>query len=420
MKLRKILAGALAAAMVTVAAPFSVTVSAEGYNVGDEFYAEFNSSTGEVVQLYDDMAYVLDGTYNAFYQCEVLDDKSIAVAVNCFLNSFIHEGESITIPSEINGYTVTEIMGCVGGYASITIPDTVKIFRESAFTSNFYLEEIKFGENSQLEVIGKHAFYDCRSLKSITIPATVKELGYGAFMNSNSRDFGSYAEFENMFSLTTVKFAEGSKLETIGEYAFQLQKGLESIEIPDGVTEIARGEFIGCESLAEVVIPDSVKEIGFIAFGGCTALAEIEIPDSVTAIGGKAFTECTSLTKIEIPNSVIEIGEDAFSDCSESLTIYGYASSTAEAFAKENNIAFAVLDEASEVTTATEAAPTTEPATTTEAVPTTDPAPSVGNTDGGNKTGDKQSADTGVEGVAVAAGVAIVAAAAIIITKKRK
>ena len=420
MKFRKILVGALAAAMVTAAVPLSVTVSAEGYNVGDFFYAAFNSSTGEVVALYENLQEVRDnGTYTAVYDCEVLDNKSIAVTVDCFNNIFINKGERITVPSAINGYTVTEINGCTGGYASVTIPDTVKKIRNYAFILNVYLEEIKFGANSQLEVIGSQAFRDCRSLKSITIPASVKEIGEAAFVSSATLS-DTMPEFSNINSLTTVKFAEGSKLETIGDYAFQMQSALKSIDIPDGVKEIGEGVFSGCSSLTSITIPDSATKISYGMFAGCSSLREIEIPDSVT-----------------------EIGEYAFASCPDNLTIYASSNSYAETYANVNGINFVATNSetpdettAPETTTApeitttpepeattapattTEAAPTTEPATTT-AAPTTDPAPSVGSTDGGNATADKQSADTGAEGVAVAAGIAIVAAAAIIITKKK-
>ena len=97
--------------------------------------------------------------------------------------------------------------------------------------------------------------------------------------------------------------------------------------------------FAFCKSLTEVKIPDSVTSIGDSAFCGCASLTNIEIPDSVTSIGGSAFYGCTNLTEVKIPNSVTYIGSEAFKDCNN-LTIYGYVGSTAETYAKENNIPF--------------------------------------------------------------------------------
>ena len=82
--------------------------------------------------------------------------------------------------------------------------------------------------------------------------------------------------------------------------------------IPDGVTEIGRGAFLGCKGLTSIEIPNSVLKIGERAFEECVGLTSIEIPGSVTKIGEWAFGECEELTSIEIPDSVTEIGKNAF------------------------------------------------------------------------------------------------------------
>ena len=347
MKFKKILAGVVATVMITAAEPLSITVSAEEYDVGDTFYAKFDPSTGKVEYVSDDINDMAreDTTpeNNGFYRCTVLDDGSIGVRTDCMGHAYVHgtlgREYSITIPSEINGYTVTEISGyCWGGYISITIPDTVKKLDESAFADNYFLEEIIFSENSQLEVIDRWAFQNCRSLRSVTIPATVKELGYGAFLNTVGQELAVPGDFDftDVYSLTTVEFAEGSQLETIGEWAFQAQYALTNIEIPDSVTKICDG-----------------------AFNLCTSLTEINIPNGVTEMGNYAFYKCTSLAKITIPASVTAIGEEAFTDCSDDLTIYGYADSYAETYATKNGINFVALEE--EPSTPTEPSTPEEP-----------------------------------------------------------
>ena len=133
-------------------------------------------------------------------------------------------------------------------------------------------------------------------------------------------------------------------------------KSITEFSIPEGVTRIESsyfgGAFGGCTSLQSIDIPNSVTEIGNYAFRGCTSLQSIfvakdntslksvdgvlyninltkiirvpqncpkssfTIPNSVTEIGDWAFEGCTSLQSIDIPNSVTKIKYSAFSDCS--------------------------------------------------------------------------------------------------------
>ncbi|MEG2541045.1 MAG: leucine-rich repeat domain-containing protein, partial [Clostridia bacterium] len=66
--------------------------------------------------------------------------------------------------------------------------------------------------------------------------------------------------------------------------------------IPASVTNIGYGAFYGCSSLTSVTIPASVTTIGGSAFSGCIKLTSITIPAGVTSIGYGAFNGCRSLT----------------------------------------------------------------------------------------------------------------------------
>lgn len=138
-----------------------------------------------------------------------------------------------------------------------------------------YKENRYYTIPSSVTAIESCAFYRCRVLTSITIPASVSCIGNSAFAFS----------------------------------------GLTTIEIPSSVDHINPSTFKNCEDLSSVIIPFSVTEIGASAFSGCTCLSSVVIPSSVTHIGGEAFQGCTRLSSVVIPSSVTHIGEGAFRGC---------------------------------------------------------------------------------------------------------
>ncbi|HRR75695.1 MAG TPA: leucine-rich repeat protein [Ruminococcus sp.] len=91
-----------------------------------------------------------------------------------------------------------------------------------------------------------------------------------------------------------------------------------SVEIPssiDGVpvTVIGIYAFNG-SSIQSVKIPDTVTEIGHWAFCMCDNLTSVTIPDSVQKIGIRAFEHCPKLTTVNFPDHLIEMSSLVFDD----------------------------------------------------------------------------------------------------------
>ena len=104
----------------------------------------------------------------------------------------------------------------------------------------------------------------------------------------------------------------GIKVKKLGDYMFCNYNALESVGIPDSVTEIGNGVFYGCWKIANIVIPDNVKSIGKKAFLDCKKLTSVIIPDGVTSIGNFAFTGCSGLENIKMPENIQYVGDFAF------------------------------------------------------------------------------------------------------------
>ena len=90
-------------------------------------------------------------------------------------------------------------------------------------------------------------------------------------------------------NLTQVAFEEGSKLTSIGGYAFSNATALTKVTLPEGLTKIDDYVFNGCSKLTEVNIPITVTEIGISAFSNC-GFDEVYVPATVTSIGSSAFS----------------------------------------------------------------------------------------------------------------------------------
>jgi hypothetical protein len=99
---------------------------------------------------------------------------------------------------------------------------------------------------------------------------------------------------------------------SIGTRAFYNCSSLKSVTIQEGVKSIGDQAFSGCSSLTTITIPESVTSIGDYTFSGCKSLKSLTLPTSVTSIGDGAFYNCSSLTDITIPASVKSIGEGVF------------------------------------------------------------------------------------------------------------
>lgn len=199
-----------------------------------------------------------------------------------------------------------------------------------------------------------HAFYGCKSIKSITFPASIRYIDDGALGgcpniesievqkgNENYHSEGNclidtYMKEVVIGCKTSVIPTDGS-VKRIGKYSFQVaspanmvipdsvwyiehgafyfNQCLESITIPDKVLFIDEFAFYGCKNLKEVSLGSGISTIRHDTFAQCESLESIIIPDGVTVIEKGAFSACRSLSHVDLPDSLDGIDEYAFSGC---------------------------------------------------------------------------------------------------------
>lgn len=169
-----------------------------------------------------------------------------------------------------------------------------------------YLREspkVRIPDTLEGEPVVRVHFIDCKKeLTQLIMPDSVKSFSLSSTIER---------------ALQYVNIPNG--VTKIRKEAFSYCRSLTSVFISNSVTEIDAWAFKDCTSLTSVNIPDSVSEIGSEAFIHCESLTSVTIPDSVTKIRGGTFYGCTSLTSVTIPDSVTKIWGEAFYGC-QSLT----------------------------------------------------------------------------------------------------
>lgn len=221
-----------------------------------------------------------------------------------------------------------------GSDAKVVIPDGVKTIGEKAF----YKKNIRsvlipksvveipawaFGYCDKLVEIINHSTIPISINSRIVIDVLEVHTEPGRFIDNDD----GYVFYQTVDECVLVDYTgheinlvlpsdcEGHSYR-INRYAFSNQKSIQSVIIPECVTEIGYHAFQGCSALHSVKMTDSVTEIDLSAFADCSALKDINISESIKKIGSYAFRNCSALRSVKIPEGVAEIGSYVFENCS--------------------------------------------------------------------------------------------------------
>ena len=175
---------------------------------------------------------------------------------NARIVAFSGPEEFIEIPSEIDGYKVTEIgdnaVNCFTT-TELIIPDTV-------------------------EKMGTQALYNCHLVTRLTMPIS-------AITEEDS--------LHGLENLNELILTEGTGKAVDYEYTWQ--------------TPWHESVF----SITTLSLPKKLKRIGNNSFAGFTRVQTVKLPRDLEEIGKRAFYNWLSLTKLELPNTVRVLEEGA-------------------------------------------------------------------------------------------------------------
>lgn len=159
---------------------------------------------------------------------------------------------------------------------NIVIPETVE-------NDKVTYTVVRIGDNA---FRGAFVAGKAKDLLSVSIPETVTEIGYKAFIYRRT--------------LKSVNIP--SHLEKLGDYAFMLNQALAS----------------------DLVLPGTLKNTGFQTFHSCGKIEQIKLEEGIEEIGRECFTYCSWLEYSDrangvkfttVPSTVKKIGTGAFTGC---------------------------------------------------------------------------------------------------------
>jgi hypothetical protein len=123
--------------------------------------------------------------------------------------------------------------------------------------------------------------------------------------------------YGNTRALIIPDTIDGYKVVGIGYRAFEENGYLQTVAIPDAVTEVGDYAFSGCKALSQVTLPRALVKLGAEAFGDCVALSSITIPASLEDCGlwDGPFGGCTALRDVRFDEGTKRVASGLLAGC---------------------------------------------------------------------------------------------------------
>ena len=221
---------------------------------------------------------------SAFKNCEsiksvILSDNVTSIGVQAFAGCI--NLENITIGSSVTNIDYLAFENCKNlaktNYAG-TIDQWAEIFFGSSPT--YYSEDLYINNQLVTEAnlsiatkISSDAFWNCKSIKNVTIPESVKSIGLQAFDGCINLIKTNYTGTIDQWA--KIGFQGESSNPTYYSKDLYINNQLVTEANLTTTTKISQFAFYYCRSLESITIPHSVTEIENYALKNCFALKDI-------------------------------------------------------------------------------------------------------------------------------------------------
>lgn len=279
---------------------------------------------------------------NAFYFCSDLEsvtlgDRLASIGEWAFSFTGIRK---IDIPDSVTSIGAGAFYSCED-LAEVNVGNQLTYIAEDAFS---YCKMTSFTIGDQVKKIDAYAFAWNPDLKEIDIPGSVTEIEYAAFRGCTALgNVGIPDTLEKIggFALQNTAWYQGQAdgMVYAGNVLYDYKGEMPSgtvIEAKNGTLGIAGYAFDGDKNLEEIKIPETVTNIGDFAFHDCVSMNSVVIPESVTEIGEKALGYKTD--DAQARGKARAAGDNSVR--MPDFTIYGKEGSAAQTYANDNSFTF--------------------------------------------------------------------------------
>jgi hypothetical protein len=233
---------------------------------------------------------------HSFYKCQNLKQVTITKNVAYMGNNAFSDCSNITL---VNKSPYFQYEGGV-----LYNGDFTQVYHYSLGSD---IKDVKI--KSGVRTIGRNSFWNARRIETITIPETVRQIGYNPFAYCLNAEFDvrspKYATCNGVLYSSDFR-------EVICCTAKAAKDG--TIPLHSDTVSLGRNAFTGCETLRNITLPPSLKTISRGVFSGCINLEEIQMPKSVEFLGDWAFNNCTALKVVKLPKG-LKIEPNTFKNC---------------------------------------------------------------------------------------------------------
>lgn len=191
------------------------------------------------------------------------------------------------------------------GARTISLPQSVSVIESDAFSFSKSLESLVIPD--KVETIGNGALSYCDALRSITFGRSMRTL--------------PVAWIEGDYALEEFNVVEGNEHFASSDgvlYSSDMTRLVQcpvkktSLEIPDGVVEIADWGLDHCWNLKTVDFGKTLRKIGSSGLKLCNELEEAVLPETIEELGNYAFMQCDNLKRVVLGSSLKSLGSSVF------------------------------------------------------------------------------------------------------------